>query len=145
VSLRVNRGDYRQVVGIDAERNQVLIANAKGKVRAWNPSQAAVGKTAVFDVKDRAISVGDTLVWRYTDKQRFDKTSTSSAYPLSDCYAGMKLHVLGIDERQLHLTLECQFSTPIDNVYYATVFPCWVWSKFCLVRAGIISDLSLHS
>lgn len=107
LSLRVQRGDYRQIVGIDAKRNQVLLANASGRVRPWNPSRVAMGKVEVFEAKTRAIASGDTLVWR-----RNDKTHA--------LYNGSRVTLAAITDRQLKLSRENGKTLTLNRRQFST-------------------------
>ncbi|MFT3741092.1 MAG: MobF family relaxase [Gammaproteobacteria bacterium] len=103
VSLGVQQGDYRQIAGIDKPKNLVLFKKPKrllgllntseqsAKTKAWNPAQVAVGKISVFDADTRSVSVGDTLVWRHTNKNH-------------RLYNGSQLKIQAIDEK--HLTVQ---------------------------------------
>lgn len=68
-SLRVHRGDYRRIEGIDIKNNQLLLCNDAGKIRRWNPEKVPEGTIEIFDEKTRSIAVGDQLVWQRSDKQ----------------------------------------------------------------------------
>ena len=69
ISLGVSRGDYRQITGVDIKNNHLLLANAAGRVRRWNPHKIPEGAIEVFDEKNRAIAVGDALIWQRADKK----------------------------------------------------------------------------
>ena len=69
-SLRVHRGDYRRIERIDQKTNELLLANDDRENPALGSGQSAKAAIEVFDEKNRAIAVGDTLICHRTNKKQ---------------------------------------------------------------------------
>ncbi len=92
-SLRVHRGDYCRIQGIDQKNNELLLENKKGQIRRWNPGKSPEGAIEVFDEKIRVIAAGDTLLCHRSNKQR-------------GLVKGDRVFVIAITEKQIRLRHE---------------------------------------
>lgn len=93
LSLGVQKGGYRQITGIDVKHNQILLSNEAGRIQRWNPHKVSDGVIEVFQAKNLAVAVGESVVWQRADKKR-------------GLYRGERLTVAAISEKQISFMRE---------------------------------------
>ncbi len=93
VSLKIQCGEYLQILDLQPTQNLILLVNRKGDKINWNPQKVGgrPGVVEVFAAKTRELVVGETLCWKRSHK-------------MLDIHTGEKLKIDGIKHQQLILS-----------------------------------------